>query len=384
MQSVKPLFIPTLNSGVTYWRMYNYVEAGFRNRSLDAKIMWWQREMHTTHPWQADVMSDRYRARILGEINSNARSADVVIMGMLHSIGGLTTLTGIRECYGLPVVAEMDDNILSCPTYNPASGYFNPDSEIRKCAVTQLRESDAIIVSTPHLAEVYNEFNEYVYQVPNCIDFEMWNRAQRHKNKGKITIGWAGGATHDADLAIIEPVMKHILAKYPNVEFCFVHGGNKYAGMKGVRCTTDYARIDKYPKYLAKQGFDIGIAPLVDNAFNRGKSNLRWLEYSALGIPTVASNVGHFAQTIHDGSDGMLCDNPEDFINALESLITDASKRKMMGQDAKARILKDFNVDTIVKKYATILQEIVKRGQVKRTASQRKDSNYVIPTEAAI
>lgn len=384
MREINSLFIPTQVSGVTYWRMFNPCESALRTKTFDAHLLWWQKNLNEMHPWQAEISDVNYRDRIFNEMEIKVKQSDVVVMGMLGLPGGLIAMQGIRECLGKPVVTEIDDNIISCPKYNPASGAYDPNSGVRKVTIQQLRESDALFVTTPYLKEVYSEFNDNIYVLPNSIDFDLWNKTQRCKNKGKITIGWVGGANHNDDLLIIEPVIDHIVSKYPQVEFVFGHGMHpNFRGKKGVRWIREFTPILKYPKAIAKMGFDIGIAPLVDNAFNRGKSNLRWLEYSALGIPTVASNVGHFAETIHDGTDGLLCDTQEDFINALESLIVNNSKRKFIAKEAKERVFKDFNIDNTVKNYAKAFQEIIQRGQIKRTTHERETSNHVQLQEVA-
>jgi len=376
VSELKPLFVPSLNSGVTWWRMFNFVNAFHRNRIAPAHILWWNRNLTENHPWQEDITDPRYRARIFNELDAACRIADVAVMGMIHTPAGLNTMQSIREAYGIPVVVEMDDNILSTPTYNPASSAYEPDSHYRKICVAQMREADALIVSTPYLKEIYSQFNDNIYIMPNSIDFEMWGKTRRASVKGKIVIGWAGGASHNDDLAIIEPAVEHIVKKYPRVEFRFVHGiSPNLRGKPGVRWASKFARCDKYPQYVASQGFDIGIAPLVDNAFNRGKSNLRWLECSALGVPCVASRVGNFAETIKDGQDALLCDNTEDFIKNLEILINNKDIRKELGKQAYARVYKDFNVDTTTKRYAEILEEIKTRGQIKRAEPAYK-SNF--------
>lgn len=377
MQDIKTVWIPCLNSGVTYWRMYLPCLAGIRTRTIDGHLLWWQKGLNENHPWQHDVTSNVHRARILGEMEAAVRRADVTVMGMVHTNAGLTTMCGIRECYGKPVVVEADDNVLSCPTYNPASKYYNPDSTLRKIAIAQIREADAVVVSTPYLKQVYQEFNEHIYVIPNSIDFELWGKTQRNHKKGKIVIGWVGGATHNDDLLIIRPAIDLLTRKYPQVEFAFGHGMHPdFKGLKGVKWYPEFARIDKYPKAVAKMGFDIGVAPLVDNAFNRAKSNLRWLEYSALGIPCVASNVGHFAETIKDGEDCLLCNTADDFIKNLELLITNTARRKELSKAAYARVYADFNIDKTCAYYGEVLKEISARGQIKRKVPTYKESNF--------
>jgi len=377
MQDLRPLFIPTLNSGVTYWRMFNFVQAAFRNKVMESHIVWWQKGLNEIHPWQLDLTRLEYRERILSELSICCRTADIAVMGMLHIDEGLTVLMGIREMYGIPVVMEIDDNILSCPVYNPASNCYDPGSMLRKRAIQQMRESDALIVSTPYLKEIYAEFNDNIYVIPNCMDLQKWCKLRKRNNKGKITVGWAGGAAHNDDLDIIEPAIDVITAKHPEVEFCFVHGISPgLKDKKNVRWSRQYMRIDQYPSYLAKQGFDIGLAPLVDNAFNRGKSNLRFLEYAALGVPCVASDVGHFKETIDTGVDGFLCSDTKEFIEGIELLINDSSLRYRMGRAALAKVTERFNVDNVIVEYEKVLREIKERGQVRRIVPIYKDSNY--------
>ena len=359
---MKTLFIPTCTAGVNYWRMLNPVNALRKSQFMDAYLLWWQKSPEM-HPWQADVDKMAFRSRILNEMDGYVKESDAVVMGMIHLPGGEAVFNCIREDYKKPVIMEIDDHILSCPTYNPAAGTYDPNSRIRALTIKQLRGSDAIFTTTPYLKEAYSEFNDNIYVLPNAIDFPTWNKAQRKVNKGKITIGWVGGANHNADLLLLKPAIEYLTDKYPEVEFVFGHGMHPdFRGKKGVRWIHEFFRIDKYPKEIAKLGFDIGVAPLVDNAFNRGKSNLRWLEYSALGIPTVASKVGHFAQTIEDGKTGLLCED-DNFIMALECLIKDKKKRKEIAKAAKAEVMSKFNIDTVSKDYEKALSEIIERKE---------------------
>jgi glycosyltransferase involved in cell wall biosynthesis len=90
-----------------------------------------------------------------------------------------------------------------------------------------------------------------------------------------------------------------------------------FEGLKNVHIADRGVPINRYAAFAASFGFDIGIAPLVDCNFNRSKSNLRWLEYSALKIPTVATDISHFRQTVRNGEDGFLIKN-----NDLDEWVT--------------------------------------------------------------
>ena len=362
-KDLRALFIGTLNAGVTQWRMNNFVQAAYRNRTADFYLPFWDKNQNDVARWQFDLAAHELKPRIMGELNDHIQKADIVVMGMIHTPEALNLFHSIRGAYKhIPVVVECDDNFVSTSVGNPAHDSYAPGTAFRELAIDQFRSADAMVVTTPYLKMVYSDFCDDVRVVPNCIDFSVWDKVQRVRKPG-IRIGWAGGASHNDDLKIIEPAVHQILAKHPDVTFVFVHGiPHFFKDIKRIECVQKFERIDKYPRFLGRQDFDIGLAPLVDDAFNRSKSNLRWLEYSALKVPTVASNVGHFKATIRNGEDGLLVENG-DWFAALESLIKDTAKRKAMGKAAYARIRKDFNVDIETEKYAQILSEISLRGQ---------------------
>ena len=368
------LMVPTLNSGVCYWRFHNFVVAAHRSKQAGFQQIWWEKGRSEIHPWQLDLgkgQEDGSWRRVTAEIFAWAKEADVIIVQMLHLSEGLELFYSLKEAFpNTPVLAEIDDNIVSTASYNPAYESYTPDSRFRQIALDQLRHADGVITTTPDLKSVYEEFNDNVYEINNSIDFEHWGRVHK-KGKSGIRIGWAGGASHTEDLALIEGPMKNILRDYKDVKFVFIHGVPGFAkGLDNVECIQKFARIDKYPQFLASQDLDIGMAPLVDNSFNRGKSNLRWLEYSALGIPTVASNVGHFASTIKDGVDGLLANDPAEFESNLRRLIEDRKYRRKLGREAQTRVSRDFNVDGVIKTYISVLEEVIERGPVNKVPHQ--------------
>jgi len=384
MQDLRPLFVPTNNAGVTYWRMYNFVNSAQRNKIMNAWLMWWQKDLKEVHPWQFDVDITEHKYRIMGELDQRVRSADICIMQTAHTAHSLNVFKSIRDAQSYlgkgVTLAEVDDNIYSTPTYNPASSCYNPNSPLRLIATEHYKSADAMIVSTPYLKEVYEDCNKYIYVVPNCIDFKLWDKVKRKKKKG-LRIGWSGGAAHKEDLEIILPVIKEFGVKYPEIKFVFLHGAPDFIrDLPNVEYHQKFARIDKYPQYVGSQGIDIGLAPLVDNAFNRGKSNLKFLEWSALSIPTVASNVGNFKETIKNGKEALLCNNAKDFFTNLETLAKNSKVRKTMGRVARDKVFRDFNVDEVTRDYEKILREVYDRGQILKDDDASEDITTQCPT----
>lgn len=366
-QKLKVLMIPSGNSGVAYWRMYNPWVGLHRQDLADCRVLWWRKDIvDALHPWQLGLDDAMTMVRITQEMNAYARTADVIVIQGVQTPAALALFYALKDAYPrTPILTEMDDDVTWTPAEHPASQSYSPFSGLTHTAIQQIKQSDGLIVSTPWLAEVYGEHNDRIEVVPNAIDFNVWGKAKGRSRPG-IRIGWAGGASHAEDLRLIEPAIRELTAKNRNVRFVFVHCCPDFLrSIPGVEAVDKWARIDHYPKFLAGLDFDIGLAPLVDNLFNRCKSNLRWLEYSALGIPTVASNVGHFKQTLRNGQDALLADKPEDFAPLIQSLIDDAKARRALGRRAKDRVVRDFNVDTVAKHYAEVLERFVEQGTSK-------------------
>lgn len=367
---IRVLFVPTLSAGVSYWRMYNFREAMRRNKYAESQLLWWDKNLNESHPWQQEIADPMYNARIATELFAYVREADVVVFGAVQTQAALETIYTIRDLFpDKVIITECDDDLIDPPAYNPASGSFRPGSEVLDIALSQMRDSDAVIVSTPYLKEVYGEYCDNIHVATNSIDSTHWGQAKR-KNHGGIRIMWAGGASHDEDLRILLPVMDKVYKYHPEAKWIMVHGAPGFVLDKpNVEDVRKWTRIDKYPKFLASMGATIGVAPLVDNKFNRGKSNLRWLEYSALGIPTVASNVGHFAETIKTGLDGFLAEESGQFADAVIKLIESKSLRGAVSRRAAERVAADFNVDRVAFDYVRFLESAVERGPQKKAPS---------------
>ena len=366
-KQLSALFVPTTNAGVQQYRFTNFTTAAFRNKAFNALQLWWDKSLVETHPWEVEIDDPAYKYRLKAELDDHANKANVLVAQMCHTEGALIEMVRLKVEKNIPLVTEIDDDIMHTPTYNPANAVYRQGSgaPFRKLAIDQFRMSDAMIVSTPYLAEVYSEFCPNIYVIENSLEFRIWDNLRHKRNKDLIRIGWAGGASHDEDLRIIEPVVRKTLEKHPTTVFTFVHGIPQFfRGIDRVEAVSEFTRIDRYPQFLASRGFDIGIAPLVDNAFNRGKSNLRWLEYSGLKVPTVASKVGHFASTITQEHDGLLCETERDWLDSLSFLISDENARRKMGKNANQTARKAFNVDVNIQLYKAALEEIADRGLV--------------------
>ena len=103
------------------------------------------------------------------------------------------------------------------------------------------------------------------------------------------------------------------------------------------------------------QSLDIGVYPLEDSQWVKGKSGLKAIQYMALGIPTVASNVGNTREVIEHMIDGILVNSEHEWYDSFINLIDNIELRKILGINAKKKIMNKYNLDIISKKYLEIL-----------------------------
>lgn len=382
-------FIPASTDGVNYYRhaMWAYEMRKYKNVTVD--LAWFRYETNpgVLHTWQEDIddMTPSWDAPgltvgqyVRAAIDHFCEHADIVVWHPMYYPESFELFLEMQHKHQKPFVIEMDDNYVDVPTWNEAYQGFRNGSSFRRIALDSMRNADALMVTTPHLAETYAGVNDDIYLIENSLDFKGdrkfvgWDKVTVRKHQG-TRIGWIGGRAHFEDLMMVAPVLRKTLEKYPDVTLCLVNSALKpscealkrpypFEGLKNVHYADRSVAINRYAPFAASFGFDIGIAPLVDCNFNRSKSNLRWLEYSAMGIPTIASQVSHYQQTVRPGEDGILCKDLQEWEDALELLIENKNAREQLGRNAYKRVKQDYNVSRNAPKYLRLLKELSKKS----------------------
>lgn len=364
--------IPTANAGVNYYRMATFAWQMRKFKNVEVALFAFQFGMNDPHPWQRDITE---YPNVRRQIASLCEIADVVIWQPVFYQHTLDFFIEMRSRFEKPMLVETDDNFVDVPTWNEAHRSFSPGSPIRRIATDHMRMADGVVVSTPYLADLYRSFNANTMVVENAIDFKEWDPVSPVRKHTRTRIGWIGGRTHTRELLMVAPAIKEVLAENPEAWFYVINSGLKhYAKAKQepyifddcdrVFYTDRNVSINLYPRFMSSFGFDIGIAPLEDCNFNRGKSNLRWLEYSALRVPTVATDISHFSQTVIDGQDGLLVKNNDlaQWKQYLTMLVRSQKLRQSVGGAAYKRVKADFNVRKTAGHYLRLLRDIAGSG----------------------
>ena len=341
----KVLFIYTINPGVTYYRMYAFAKNMDELGLVHSRIYPdWDAKRFFSPNWEQNLMKE------FKTYEEHVRWADMVVIQYIGSPEGLALVMAIKDFK--PVFMECDDYFQQVPHQSVAFDSNKPWDQSQHWATRQAVVSTGVITTTDYLKHHFGLINGNVWVIPNCIDFGEWDK-WKPVNHDRIRIGWVGGATHGGDLKLIKGVCDKILDKYENVEVNIVSSPPPdWDKRDRLNLIDKWVTIDEYPRHVKQLSFDIGLVPLRDNHFNRGKSNLRYLEYSACGIPTVASHVGPFK----DNFLGYTVNSSEEWFNVLSLLIENEPLRKEIGQRAYDFVKENLNLNTISLRYAALIE----------------------------
>lgn len=226
---------------------------------------------------------------------------------------------------------------------------------------------DAVIVTTEALAAAARRLGKPAWVHRNAPSLELIAlsenaRRSRKRVDEKIVIGYASGSpTHDRDFEEVEDALMQVLETYPQVELWVIgHLKLKAAWIKwGDRVKRfAYRPWRDLPSWLAQ--LDINLAPLeMGNPFCEAKSELKYFEAAAVGVPTVASRLGAFAYAIRHGKNGLLAENTLAWFRAIEQLIIDPNLRAAMGACAHADAQVRYHPRTRSAELLTTIEKVV-------------------------
>jgi len=262
-------------------------------------------------------------------------------------------LQAIERAIGMRkrTIYEVDDDFEHVPPSNPTHDYVQngPAGVVRDA----LGMADIAAFSTAPLADVYEAERKVIW--PNVVDPDMWPQLDGPRIDG-LVFGFSGSPTHNEDLATVGWVIAELMAKYENV--WFVHSG---VWVGTIQLLVPHERVlqfgmDMGPAYLSRytRMFDIGIAPLVDNAFNRSKSGLRLLEHSWCDVPTVASDLPPYSDT---GIPCRLASTQEEWWRYLEELVVSSEARSELASASRGVVRDHWLISQNIWRWKDVILE---------------------------
>lgn len=190
---------------------------------------------------------------------------------------------------------------------------------------------------------------ETVEVIPTAVDSDLWIPAARSE-EGPVRLVWIGTPSTLRYLEDWGPSLSRLGARHPSLELHVI--GSQFE-LPGLRCFShDWSAGTE--RSIA-QRCHIGLAPLGDGKWERGKCGLKLLLYMALGLPAVASDTGVHPSILTRGEDGELVTNGENLEATLERLIGDSARRQVLGRTARATLERHFSVRALAPRLADLL-----------------------------
>jgi glycosyltransferase involved in cell wall biosynthesis len=269
-----------------------------------------------------------------------------VIFTQRAAIGSLeAAMRLVAHCrrHGMALVHDIDDNLFEPSPDHPELAAI---ARMKPTCRYLAGNANEVWVSMAYLARHVSRLNRRTWVAPNAYDAALWGKpGVSRRPTGQCRILYAGTATHAADFELVRPALAQLAKKYDERLRVSLLGisTRSYDEPWIERVSLETPAPHIYPVFAdcAKRtlDYDIGLAPLVDDAFNRSKSAIKLLEYAALGLACVASDVGEYRDFIQHGVSGLLVRNTtEDWINALDCVIADEKFRQQLQAGARARV----------------------------------------------
>jgi glycosyltransferase involved in cell wall biosynthesis len=220
-----------------------------------------------------------------------------------------------------------------------------------------IAQADLVLAGNAYLADHARTRGARVEVVPTTIDTDLY-QPPPPRPPGPVCIGWSGSFSTLAHFQALVPVLRRVKARLGGAVRFTVLGDAGYRE-PALDLQGEAWRLETEIQDLSR--IDIGLMPLPDDAWARGKCGLKGLQYMALGIPTLMSPVGVNVEIIRDGESGFLPRNDDEWVDRLCALATDAALRRRLGGAGREVVVSRYSVRAWRERYLALLASAARR-----------------------
>jgi glycosyltransferase involved in cell wall biosynthesis len=319
-----------------------------------------------------DALAERDPMTFLAE---KAAWADVVVSGQTTEVEHVALLAMMRNFAAkqlgksLPIICDADDDVLHVPPYNTSFKGYTAGGSFRKASLWHFRNSDALSVTTAALASVYAPYNKKIAILPNCVEPETWDELPVDPDRAKsgdIRICFAGGIGRLEDINQIRDALEIVMRQRPQVRLYWMAMIPDWAVEQWMPSTSDPsqnraffimpANVPLYKRAMKWLAPDIFLAPVVTNAFNAAKSNLKAMEAAMMGAACVATDWATYADV--PDSAILWASTTYEWKESLLALIDDAALRAKKVAAAREWVLAERSIDAKIHLWEDFYEEV--------------------------
>ncbi len=276
--------------------------------------------------------------------------ADVLVFQRQYRPEAMSEMLRWKE-RGKKIVIDFDDNFFQLDPHNVANRLYTP--EVAERLKELVDAVDAVTTATGPLAEVYGAYAKTTLVLPNSLPERAFDFERRQPDRP--IVGWQGSDSHQEDVKLLRSPLNALSRRY---DFEFVTAGynprslfKRVTARPWIKFTSELAYFEQFAD------FSIGLCPLAKTYFNEGKSDLKWLEYSAMGIPTVASSLEPYREIEHEKT-GLLARNAADWEKHIARLLEDDSLRSELGAAAREHVRENRTIEANIDRWRTLYSSL--------------------------
>jgi glycosyltransferase involved in cell wall biosynthesis len=213
--------------------------------------------------------------------------------------------------------------------------------------------AETVIAGNDLLAEWLSQHSANVKVVPSLVEHRDVP-VRSHEPSDRVVLGWIGSPTTATYLRQVAEPLARLRMAAPGVRFELIAVGGIAPEIPGLDVRSEPWSEEGEQRFLTE--VDIGLMPLEDSPWARGKSSYKALQYMAAGIPVVADDVGISASVIGHEAAGLISRSQDDWVEHVGALARDAGLRSRLGTTGRMRIAADFSVERWAPELAAILR----------------------------
>jgi glycosyltransferase involved in cell wall biosynthesis len=282
---------------------------------------------------------------------SASRGYDAVWISRGMLLAGPAVLERILARVGPPMIFDFDDAIWIARTMD-ANRLWAPLKFAGRTA-TLCRKAAVVIAGNENLATYARAHNENVWVIPSTVDTDRYQpRSHEAPHNGPLIVGWSGSPTTVWHLELIRGALRRVAERLP-IEV-------RVMGAEWDADTLPIVMRRWSPETEIEElrSFDIGVMPLFDDPFVRGKGAMKALLYMGVGVPTIASPVGITPKIIQDGCNGLLAATEDEWVEKLLALAESVELRQRLGRAGRATVEREYSAKVQVPRLVEALESV--------------------------
>jgi glycosyltransferase involved in cell wall biosynthesis len=234
-------------------------------------------------------------------------------------------------------IFDFDDAIYTRPgkTHTPLTRF-----RVRKRLHLWLKSSDVVTTPNRFLANYALKYSDSVKVIPMALDMDVW-KPRNNIRGGNITVGWAGAPVNVPLIERLDPVLTPLVKKYPFLNLAIFSGTKPK-----LNCPFKYHPFTPGTEPDFVKNLDIGLLPLADGEYTKGKSPIKAIQYLACGIPVIGNVLGATVEILNK-KNSIAVSSDKEWFQALERLIMNHDQAISMGRSGRKLVEKNHNLKIV-------------------------------------